>query len=346
MSGWRLPRIRSWFGGSVTAAPAFDIRGPIENGHLDSLIVERCGVIRLTGWSSLTSAELRKRLWIRINGHIRQAQTVSRIVRRDVARLVSPDLLCTGFILDYHAPEGTHEQLDIVWKRNEADERMLGSVALNGVVFYRPHYDSLLTEPEPLRRHNIYSSGPPIMQVDQEVAAVTERLEGCILDFGCGGGALVKHLRARQCDAYGIELDRPEIREVLPDEVRPFVTLYDGRLPTPFEDQSFGTVVAIEVIEHIERFREAIAEMARLTQRQLIISTPDFAAIPLLHQHSVVPWHLLEATHVSLFTHQSLESVLSEFFSEIEIFRIGQNTINGTIYHTSLMAICNKGARS
>jgi 2-polyprenyl-3-methyl-5-hydroxy-6-metoxy-1,4-benzoquinol methylase len=322
--------------------PLFDIPHPIENGHLDSLIIESCGLIRLTGWSSLTSPELQQRLWVRTSGRLWQAQTVSRIVRPDVARLVSPDLLCSGFMLDYPAPDGAQQQLEIVWKRNEADEDMLDSVSLAGVVFHRPAYDFLLAQSEPLRRINIYSSGPPMMQVDQEIAAVTEQLAGRVLDFGCGSGALVKHLRDRQCDAYGIELDRPEIREVLSGEILPFVTLYEGGLPTPFEDQSFGTVVAIEVIEHIERYREAIAEMARLTQRQLIVSTPDFSAIPLLHQHSVVPWHLLEATHVSLFTHQSLESVLSEFFSEIEMFRIGQNTINGTLYHTSLLAICNK----
>jgi len=40
--------------------------------------------------------------------------------------------------------------------------------------------------------------------------------------------------------------------------------------------------------------------------------------------------------------HSSLTVALSEFFGEIDMLRIGPNAINGTLYYTSLMAICRK----
>jgi hypothetical protein len=85
--------------------------------------------------------------------------------------------------------------------------------------------------------------------------------------------------------------------------------------------------------------------MARLTRDRLILTTPDLSSVPLLFHHQVVPWHILEATHVSFFTQQSLHRALQEHFGKIEIARIGANTINNTVYYTSLMAVCSQPRR-
>ncbi len=99
-------------------------------------------------------------------------------------------------------------------------------------------------------------------------------------------------------------------------------------------------VISTEVLEHIEDYTAALAEMARLTRDRLVLTTPDMSSIPLLFPHHVVPWHLLEATHVSFFTQTSLTACLKQFFAEVEMLRVGPNTVNGTLYYTSLMALC------
>jgi 2-polyprenyl-3-methyl-5-hydroxy-6-metoxy-1,4-benzoquinol methylase len=42
----------------------------------------------------------------------------------------------------------------------------------------------------------------------------------------------------------------------------------------PFDDGSFDCVCALEVLEHLERPRDALAEMARVASRTLLVSVP------------------------------------------------------------------------
>jgi 2-polyprenyl-3-methyl-5-hydroxy-6-metoxy-1,4-benzoquinol methylase len=203
-----------------------------------------------------------------------------------------------------------------------------------------PDYAELLTRREPLRRSDVYGSGPPVAAVSGEILGFKPWMQGAVLDFGCGAGALVHELRRNGTEAWGLELDTPVIRDALLEDVAPYVTLYDGTFPTPLESKHFDTVTSVEVLEHIEDFSATIAELARLTRDRLLLTTPDLSAIPLLHRHRVVPWHLLEPTHVSLFTQESLARLLRTHFETVEFFRIGPTSVNGTLFHTSLLATC------
>lgn len=68
---------------------------------------------------------------------------------------------------------------------------------------------------------------------------------GPILDAGCGDG-----ITAAKICAVGMDLDRGDVRG----------SVYDIPWSTPF----FGTVLLLEVIEHLERPWEAIAEIRRV----------------------------------------------------------------------------------
>ncbi|NYZ14663.1 methyltransferase domain-containing protein [Azospirillum sp. RWY-5-1] len=142
--------------------------------------------------------------------------------------------------------------------------------------------------------------------------------------------------------SFGIELDRGPIRETLKPEAAPYVTLYDGRMPSPFDDGSFDAVVCSEVLEHIPDYGAAVAEMARLTRDRLVITVPDAAAIPLGTRHQLVPWHLLEATHVNFFNQRSLHALLAPHFGRINSGRISPCTMNDTPFYISLVAVCRK----
>jgi len=85
-----------------------------------------------------------------------------------------------------------------------------------------------------------------------------------------------------------------------------------------------------------------VGEMARILRKSLILTVPDISAIPVLYRHNIVPWHLLEATHVNFFTQKSLSELLKKYFSKIDFARIGPNVVNGTTYYTSIVGICSK----
>lgn len=150
----------------------------------------------------------------------------------------------------------------------------------------------------------------------------------------------MKRLRARGIEARGIEIDRPGIRDALEADMRASILLYDGRLPAPFADRSFASVTCVEVLEHCDSPSAIVSELERLTRDRCVVTVPDMSAIPICFQHRVVPWHLLESTHVNFFTQASLEALLRERFREVAMARIGVDAVNGTRFWTSLAAVC------
>jgi SAM-dependent methyltransferase len=204
------------------------------------------------------------------------------------------------------------------------------------------HYDGLLDTSKTYHRDQIYGSGQPNAAVHPESMALARALPGPLLDFGCGSGALVKELRTSGIEAYGIELDNFVIRGALQPEAAAYVTLYGGEFPTPYAEGQFRSVFCSEVLEHIPQFELAVAEIARLTSERAVFTVPDAAAIPLGFRHGLVPWHLLEGTHVNFFSQRSLGTVLQPHFREITFGRVGPSHINETSYHVSLVAWCNK----
>ena len=65
------------------------------------------------------------------------------------------------------------------------------------LTFHAMHYDGLLTTDKVLARELIYGFGPPSPTVAPDVLDLVSGLDGRVLDFGCGSGALVAALRAR-----------------------------------------------------------------------------------------------------------------------------------------------------
>jgi SAM-dependent methyltransferase len=309
----------------------FDFAQPTSWGYIDYIETDPCGIIKLCGW--------KKR-----DAPTQSIPTVyldqSPVPFLQTYRTARPDLSPPrfGLVFEYLVPDPlrnrTLKQLSV----NLAGREPL--VFQSAFVFIIPHYASLLNSEEVLHREHIYGSGPPNSAVSPEVIALAESLEGRILDFGCGSGALIRHLRSRGRDANGIELDNPVITAHTYPEVRPFVTLYDGGFPTPYPDRSFDSVFCSEVLEHIPDFEEAVAEMARLSTHRVLLTVPDMSAIPWGFRHALIPWHLLEGTHVNFFTQASLGRLLSRCFSSVEFGRISLCKINESAFHVSLVADC------
>jgi SAM-dependent methyltransferase len=207
-------------------------------------------------------------------------------------------------------------------------------------------YGPLHTETAILGRESIYGSGPPMHIVSDEVLQLARRLPPPILDFGCGAGALLRALRREGIEAYGLELDDERIRQHLLDEVKPYVTVYAGMLPSPFADRQFESVISSEVLEHMPDPKAAVAEMARLSRTRLMITVPDSSSIPRGFAHAVVPWHLLESTHVNFFTQHSLAALLNPLAETLEFSRIGAVQCDRMLYYSSLAAVATLGRRT
>ena len=296
--------------------------------------VEASGEILLCGWSR--SASDSPEFTLRIDGVTLERREEFRLRRPDLASALGSGSSHHGFGIVFHAP--AHWRCEVV-------EVRLGAQPLvsvwPGVVRAEPDYPSLFEEPRVLHREDIYGYGPPTPEVDLQVLELARTLPAPILDFGCGSGALVRALLREGRTAQGIELRRPEIVASLKDDVRPFVRLHQGSFPLPYRDDEFGGVICAEVLEHVPEWQQALQELSRIAARA-IITVPDMSAIPSLHPHHVIPWHLLESTHVNFFTQRSLHAAVSKVFSRVRFLRLGQILVYGTRVFTSLVADCER----
>ena len=318
---------------------SFTIARQVKQLFLDEIQLDPSGVIRVVGWcrQPFESKNLPRIFLDRESVPFLQHY---RVTRPDVESTV-PDLhvLQAGLVFEYSVPESlTARSFESV------------SIAVDNLELYfagsfdfvNPHYRPLFDSPDVYHRESIYGSGPPNSGVNSAVLALAQKLRGPLLDFGCGSGALITELRSQGIDAYGLELNTQVIRESIQPAIRPFIKLYNGDFPAPFSTADFTSVFCSEVLEHIPQFESAITEIARLATEKAVFTVPDASTIPLGFPHLLVPWHLLEGTHVNFFNQTSLRRALEPHFSRIDFGRICPCTMNDSPFHVSLVAVCLK----
>jgi SAM-dependent methyltransferase len=313
---------------------SFSLAREFDGGILDALDVEPSGQILLSGWTR--RADDTPRFHLLVDGVPVERREEFRLRRPDVATFLRSSAVHHGFGMIFAAPVGS--SCSVV--RVQLGDAELGAI-WPGISRVAPHYAHLFDESRVLHREDIYRYGPPTTEADPQILDLVRLLPGPLLDFGCGSGSLVRALRREGVEAEGIEVQRPEIVASLREDVRPYVELYDGRFPLPYANERFGAVVCSEVLEHIPEWEHALREIGRIARRA-VITVPDMSSIPSLFPHGVVPWHLLESTHVNFFTQSSLRAALSRTFSRIRFMRLGEFLVNGTRVFTSVLADCQR----
>ena len=95
------------------------------------------------------------------------------------------------------------------------------------------------------------------------------------LDVGCGVGQVVARLREQGFEAHGVDVSEPNIQRARQFSDR--CQLYDGRR-LPFDDQFFGSVGALNVLEHVDEPEAFIQELVRVTRMdgRIVLSSPNF----------------------------------------------------------------------
>ncbi len=310
--------------------------------HLESLRVEPSGLIVLQGWTTLKNLQDVEVPCLELDNAKLPVLDLYRTYRPDLPEELGIEDNFLGICISFldktfrQSSQVTPQKLSITLANKTIFEDIIE------IQWIEPHYSNLLVAENVLYRKNIYGSGPPAPVNNPEIVSLAKGLQGRILDFGCGSGYLVKVLREMGLDAYGIEINRTLIADHLYPEVKNYIKLYDGSFPLPYKDDAFDCVISSEVIEHIANYEMAIQEIARITRKKFIITVPDISSIPVCFPHNVVPWHLLELTHVNFFTQRSLRKLLLNYFQTIDFAKIRSTQINNTVWYESLVGICEK----
>lgn len=319
----------------MPAHQRFAIDRPLPGGFIDDVTVEPSMLLAVEGWLIDVVDPVDDLVEVRWNGTWLRLVNAFRVRRTDVTSQADTGELFHGVVWQFRLPEEPVASVELVVVAG--GQQVLVTAAESGGT--AAPYDLFLDTPCFHGRAGVYSTGRPDPTINSEALAIAMSLPEAVLDFGCGSGALVRALRDAGRDAAGLEVDRPaivEALEALGTDVADHVRLTSGGFPLPLADRSYASVVATEVLEHIEDLVTATDELKRIADREIFVTVPDASAIPALSPHAVVPWHLLEATHVNFFSARSIESLFTPTFEVVQRYRLGRVVVNGTLSFTSL----------
>jgi SAM-dependent methyltransferase len=129
------------------------------------------------------------------------------------------------------------------------------------------------------------------------------RTTGPCLDVGCGGGALLLEA-GREMPMFGVDLSRRALQHAHSRGLDDLVEAEGGHLP--FAEESFGVVLALDVIEHHARPELLIREIRRVTAPggTLIVTVPAYEWMWSYADHVL--------GHYRRYTRQRLDSDLRE----------------------------------
>ncbi|OGO40812.1 MAG: hypothetical protein A2W36_05820 [Chloroflexi bacterium RBG_16_58_14] len=159
-------------------------------------------------------------------------------------------------------------------------------------------------------------------RLEMILRAAGERVQGRVLEDGCGVGRYVERLTERGGAVYGLEYDFERAVEARTRGQR-IVNAAGEALPFP--DESFDLILSHEVLEHVSDDRLAVGEMARALRPggRLVAFVPNrgypfethgvywrgryrFGNIPLVN-YLPRRWRDRLAPHVRVYSHGDLE---------------------------------------
>jgi ubiquinone/menaquinone biosynthesis C-methylase UbiE len=157
-------------------------------------------------------------------------------------------------------------------------------------------YDKYETR-NPIARHLV---GRFLRELDAQVRWSSA---ASVLDVGCGEGIGTVRMAGvlPAARVVGLDVAHPGLLEEWRTRQHERIEFVAGSAyDLPFADDSFDLVSAIEVFEHLERPERALAEMARVSRRGILLSVPwepvwrgmNMAAGRYLRSYGNTPGHI------------------------------------------------------
>ena len=157
-----------------------------------------------------------------------------------------------------------------------------------------------------------------------EIDSSLRELEpGSILDVGCGEGVVTERMaRLTSAHTVGVDLGDENLRAQWGRREAPGLSFRPASAyDLPFEARAFDCVCALEVLEHLERPRDALSELTRVARGALLLSVPREPLWRIAHVLAGRDLRSLGNTpgHVNHWSPEDFERLVSEFGNVISV---------------------------
>lgn len=168
---------------------------------------------------------------------------------------------------------------------------------------------------------------PQVSKSDRKIAVQYGRMfalaglrgrlpDGPALDVGCGAGPGLRYLAGRGAEVYGVDASMYALRQAAPLVRARGLAQMDANAGFPFPDETFGLVIANEVIEHVPHGPTFLRECRRVLRPGgvILLTTPNLwdirrVTMPLIGRL----WSGdTDPTHINLYTPARLGRELAE----------------------------------
>lgn len=145
--------------------------------------------------------------------------------------------------------------------------------------------------------------------------------ERSVLDIGCGDGFLLKKLKEKNngIKALGVDISPVAIEKSKINGIE--CTLLDITEELPFQDNSFESVLLLDVLEHLFQPEPVLKEAVRVAEKYVYISVPNFVSLPARLQVmlGLVPENnTLRKGHIFWTTRKVIHALIKKCGLEIE----------------------------
>lgn len=159
----------------------------------------------------------------------------------------------------------------------------------------------------------IASDGPIHTRLLYAYEAAKNFTKGSLLEVGCGEGRGIDMISESVASYTAIDKNKPLLNHL--SEKYPSYTFIHGNVP-PFEaieSNSFDSVIAFQVIEHIKNDSLFLQEIHRVLKPGgvMVISTPNIEKTLTRN-----PWHERE------YTAQELENIVKKSFANVQCYGV------------------------
>jgi methionine biosynthesis protein MetW len=102
---------------------------------------------------------------------------------------------------------------------------------------------------------------------------------GSVLDLGSGDGLLLSLLREKGISGEGLDLSEEGVTKANSKGLNTKVFDF-GSNKLPFPDNSFDTVVMLDILEHLYDPSSVLKEATRVSKGDVVVGVPNFSSLP------------------------------------------------------------------